>query len=78
VVKMALLAAVAFDGGRRLMTEIRGSEWQHLIVVLAFNGGGNGQQQGDGGGREHIDATCNNQIKVTEAGGDHMRLRHLT
>ncbi len=52
MVKMALLAAAAFDGGRRLMTghsmvavdnELnRGSEWQHLIVALAFNGGGNG------------------------------------
>jgi hypothetical protein len=51
-VKMALLAAVAFDGGCRLMTghsmvavgnELnRGSEWQRLIVALAFNCSGNG------------------------------------
>ena len=85
---MALLAAVAFDGGRRLMTgrsmvavdnELnRGGEWQHLIVALAFNGGGNRQQRGSGGGKENIDATRNNQIKVTAVGGDHIRLQHLT
>ncbi len=83
-VKMALLAAVAFDGGRRLMTghsmvavnnELnRGGEWQRLIVALAFYGGGNGQQQGGGGGKEHIDATHNNQIEVTAAGGDDIGL----
>ena len=52
MVKMVLLAAAAFDGGCCLMmghsmvavdNELnRGGEWQHLIVALAFNGGGNG------------------------------------
>ncbi len=86
--KMALLAAVAFDGGCRLMTgssmvavdnELnRGGEWQRLIVTLAFNGGGNRQRQGGGGGKEHINATHNNQIEVTAVGGDRIRLRHFT
>jgi hypothetical protein len=86
--KMALLAAVAFDGGRRLMTgrsmlavdnELnRGGEWQRSIVALAFNGGGNGQQQGGGGGKKHINATRINQIEVTAVGGDHIRLWCLT
>jgi hypothetical protein len=50
---MALLAAVAFDGGHCLMmghsmvvvdNELnRGGEWQRSIVALAFNGGGNEQ-----------------------------------
>jgi hypothetical protein len=49
---MALIAAVTFDDGRRLMAggsmvavdnELnRGSEWQRSIVELAFNGDGNG------------------------------------
>jgi hypothetical protein len=85
---MALLAVVAFDGGRRLMmghsmvavdNELdRGGEWQRSIVVLAFNGGDNGQRRGSGGEKEHIDATCNNQIKVTAVGGNHIRLWCLT
>ncbi len=60
-VKMALLATVAFDGGRRLLTgrsmvavnnELnRGGEWQRSIVALAFYGGGNGQRRGSGGKR---------------------------
>jgi hypothetical protein len=85
---MALLAAVAFDGGPRLMTGRsmvavdnklnRGGEWQRLIVALAFNGSGNGQQRGGGGEKEHIDATRNNQIEVTAAGGDNIRLWRLT
>ncbi len=84
MVKMALLAAVAFDCGCRLMTGCsmvavdnelnRGGEWQHPIVMLAFKSGGNRQQRGGGGGKEHIDATRNNQIKVTVAGGAHIRL----
>jgi hypothetical protein len=51
---MALLAAVAFNGGHHLMkrhsmvvveNELnRGNEWQRSIVALAFYGGGSGQQ----------------------------------
>ncbi len=58
---MALLAVVAFDGGRHLMmghsmvvvdNELnRGGEWQRSIVVLAFNDVDNGQRRGGGGKR---------------------------